>query len=202
MIAYAAYTTTKRNLAALAREDWRILLSPATGLQSFGLPCALDNGAWSAFTAGTEWDHARFVAALEALGAVADWVALPDIVEGGKSSLARSLAWKERVLASTGRVLIPTQDGLVPADLAPHLGKRVGIFVGGSTRHKEDTLPLWGELAREKGCWLHVGRVNTARRIALCAAARAKSFDGSSATKYATTLPLIENARRQPDLFA
>lgn len=70
------------------------------------------------------------------------------------------------------------------------------------TRHKEDTLPAWGELAREKGCWLHVGRVNTARRIALCAAASATSFDGSGPSRYAVVLQKLDLARRQPDLLA
>ena len=45
------------------------------------------------------------------------------------------------------------------------------------------------------------GRVNTQRRIRLCAAAGADSFDGTSASRYAVTLPGLDSARRQPDLF-
>lgn len=35
-----------------------------------------------------------------------------------------------------------------------------------------------------------------------CVAAGADSFDGSSASRFATTLPLLDAARRQPDLLA
>jgi hypothetical protein len=74
---------------------------------------------------------------------------------------------------------------------------RIGIFVGGSTAWKIESLILWGRFAAIFGCYLHVGRVNTARRIRLCALAGADSFDGSSASRFATTLPLLEAARRQ-----
>ncbi len=60
----------------------------------------------------------------------------------------------------------------------------------------------WGALARETGCYLHVGRVNTAVRIRLCSAAGADSFDGTSPSRFACTLPLLDGARRQPDLLA
>lgn len=202
MIAYAAYTTTKRNLRALRGADWRICLSPATGLNSFGLPYSLDNGAWSAFTSGTEWDEAKFFAAVERLGAGADWVALPDIVEGGRKSFDLSLSHRWRVLQHTRLALIPTQDGMDPTYVERELSPRTGIFVGGSTAFKEGTMAMWAEMARRHGTWCHVGRVNTVRRIALCAAAGATSFDGSSATRYAKTLPKLELARRQPDIFA
>lgn len=201
MIAYAAYTTTKRNLAALRRADWRILLSPATGLDAFGLGFALDNGAWSAHSAGEEWRAPPFLAALEALGPGCDFVVAPDIVEGGLASLRRSVDWLPAVLGRAPLALVAVQDGMRPADLAPIVGGRVGIFVGGSTEFKEQTMIEWGRLARERGTWCHVGRVNTRRRIGLCAAAGATSFDGSSATRYAVTLPLLEAARRQADLF-
>lgn len=49
--------------------------------------------------------------------------------------------------------------------------------------------------------WCHVARVNTARRIAACAAVGATSFDGTSATRYAKTLPLLDAAKRQRSLF-
>jgi hypothetical protein len=59
----------------------------------------------------------------------------------------------------------------------------------------------WGMLAREHSAYLHIGRVNTARRIRLCADAGADSFDGTSVSRYATTLELLDSARRQTHLF-
>ena len=62
---------------------------------------------------------------------------------------------------------------------------------------KEGSLPLWGDLAKDIQAYLHVGRVNAARRIALCAAAGADSCDGSSVSRYAVTINRLDAARRQ-----
>lgn len=201
MIPYAAYTTTRRNLTALRDARWRIMLSPATGLNSFGLPYSLDNGAWSAYTSGGAWDAGAFRSALRGCGSRADFVVVPDIVEGGLQSLKLSAEWLPFVMSLTQIALVPVQDGMTPKDVAPLLNRKVGIFVGGSTRFKEDTMIQWGDLAAKIGCWFHVGRVNTCRRIELCAAARATSFDGSSVTRYAATLPKLDRARLQGVLW-
>lgn len=51
MIAYAAFTSNRRSLAAVRGAGWRVLLSPATSLKNYDIRYALDNGAWSAFIA-------------------------------------------------------------------------------------------------------------------------------------------------------
>lgn len=201
-MAYASRTGTRRNLDALRRAGWRLLLSPTGVLRHEGFAYCLDNGAWTYHQLGVLFDEARFAAALAAFGPGADFVITPDIVLGGRDSLALSLSWLPRVLAHTRLALIPVQDGMVAADVADLVGDRVGIFVGGSTQWKERSLPVWAGVRRATGCYLHVGRVNTARRIAICAAAGADSFDGTSASRYAVTIPELDRARRQGDLFA
>ncbi len=204
MIGYASRTGTKRNLAALREAGWRLLVSAKGVLRTEGFPYALDNGAWSAHQQGQPFDFPAFERALSLLGKGADWTVLPDIVAGGLPSLKLSLEWLPRVLDVSPRALIAVQDGMTPAELRPHLGDRVGIFVGGSDRWKLEYLERWGLLAAELGCWLHVGRVNTARRIAACKSVGATSFDGTSASRYVKTLPLLEGARHrsQVGLFA
>jgi len=141
-------------------------------------------------------------------GSRADFVVVPDIVGGGQASLDLSRSWLDELLATViCPVLIPVQEGMTPADFdGVGLGARVGLFVGGApgnedTRYegepewKELTLPVWGDLAREAGCWLHVGRVNTARRIHLCLP-WAHSFDGTSASKYVKNIGLLDRARK------
>lgn len=177
-------------------------MSAAGVLRNEGFPYALDNGAWSAYSQGRPWDEAAFVRALRMMGRDADWSVLPDVVAGGAASLELSLRWMRPVLDECERALLAVQDGMGVGDVRPFLGERVGLFVGGSTAWKLATMPAWGELARQVGCWLHVGRVNTRRRIVLCQTVGATSFDGTSATRFASTLPLLHNAVRQMPLFA
>ena len=206
MLAYASRTGTKRNLAALREHGWRLLISaagridPLTG-DSVGFKYALDNGAWSAFAQGRPFDVPLFEKALRSFGADADWTVLPDVVAGGLPSLELSLKWMRRVLDETPRALLAVQDGMVPNDVRPFIGHRVGLFVGGSTDWKLKTMEEWGRLGRERECWVHVGRVNTARRIARCAAAGVRSFDGTSASKFSVTVAPLDRARRQLSLL-
>jgi hypothetical protein len=208
LTAYATHTGTIRNQRALRLAGWRWLVTPDT-LKWYGwkrprwddgtkAPYALDNGAWGCFQRQEPWDRSAFERSLSAVGTGADWVVLPDIVGGGLASLARSVAWLRRI---DGRVLLPVQDGMTPADVKPHLGGRVGIFVGGSTQWKLDTMRTWGQLARDCGTLCHVGRVNTIRRIAIASASLAHSFDGTSCTRFAVTVAPLDAARRRHTLF-
>jgi hypothetical protein len=196
VIGYASRTGTRRNLAALAAQGWRLMVTPAVP-RTEGMRYALDNGAWSAAQTGRPWDADAFLRTVTQLGAAADFVVLPDIVGEGRASLKRSRTWLPFLLGSTRLLLLPVQDGLEPGDISPFLGENIGLFVGGTTAWKLATLGTWGALAARVGCYLHVGRVNTARRIARCHAAGAQSFDGTSVTRYAVTLPELEEARRQ-----
>lgn len=156
-----------------------------------------DNGAWVAHTTGQPFDEAAFLKGYDKVGRGADFAVLPDIVAGGMRSLDYSLTWRERLGEPLCPLLLAVQDGMDVADVEGLVGKHLGIFVGGSTEWKEATLPQWGRLARATGAHLHVGRVNTARRIKLCAMAGADSIDGTSVTRFVKTLPLIDNAVRQ-----
>lgn len=197
MIAYASYTGTRRNLRALRGAGWRMLVSATGRLNHNGFPYALDNGAWTAFQQGRAFDDSLFVSALRKMGRSADWTVLPDIVQGGSASLEMSLRWMRQVLDESPRALLAVQDGMALDDVRAIVGGRIGIFVGGSTEWKERTMPEWCELARSRECWAHIGRVNTIRRIVLCGAAGATSFDGTSASRFAKTLPKLDGARRQ-----
>jgi hypothetical protein len=99
-------------------------------------------------------------------------------------------------------VLIAVQDGMRPADLEPLVGRSVGIFLGGSTEWKLANMALWGSFCARRGVYYHVARVNTERRIWMAVAADADSVDGSSGTRFASTIPMLNRARHQQDLFA
>jgi len=200
MIGYASRTGTRRNLQGLAAAGWRILVSAKGVLRTEGFPYALDNGAWWSFVNGQPFDETAFARAYELLGADADFVVLPDIVAGGVRSLEFSLRWLQR-LGRGPLFLLAVQDGMTREMIKPLIGAGLGIFVGGSTEWKIDTMKDWGDLARESGAWCHVGRVNSARRIRICHAAGVTSFDGSGPSRFSAVLPGLDHARRQPDLF-
>jgi len=202
MRGYASMTGTVRNLAALDQAGWHVLLSPAGSLNPKGRRYSLDNGAWTAHQQGTEFDTDAFMRAVDKVGEFAEWIVLPDIVMGGQRSLDLSLSWLEKLEGLPSRLLIAVQNGIEVGDVRSYLNPSVGIFVGGDTAWKEQTTPTWGSLARRRNCYLHVGRVNSQRRIGICAAAGADSFDGTSVTRYAVTMRPLDAARRQSDLFA
>lgn len=199
MIPYASRTGTRRNLEALRRAGWRLLIS-AGGRASRehrteGFPYAIDNGAWGAHQRGVPWNAPSFEALTERLGAGADWIVVPDVVADGRASLERTAEWLPRLEAF--RLLVAVQDGMQAADVRPWLGARVGIFLGGSTAWKLETMRAWGELARARGAHFHVARVNTERRISRCLEARADSIDGTSVSRFAVNLPRLDRMRRQ-----
>lgn len=201
MIAYASRTGTRRNLAALRKAGWRLLVVAGAVLRHEGFPYALDNGAWSCHQRGEPFDSSAFEFALGKMGAGADWIVVPDIVAGGLPSLEFSLGWVERVRA-VGPALLAVQDGMAPDDVRGFVGPRLGLFLGGSTEWKLETMRLWGRLALDLGAYFHVARVNTVKRIVLCQDAGAHSFDGTSVTRYACNLPRLDQARRQGHMFA
>ena len=200
MIPYASRTGTRRNLALLRDAGWRLFVSAKGVLRTEGFPYALDNGAWTAFTKGEAFDVEAFEKAYDLLGAGADFVIAPDIVAGGRASLDLSLSWMDR-LSGAQLVLIPNQDGLEPEDFEDLVGPRVGIFHGGSTEWKLDTMERWGRWCADRSVYFHVGRVNTARRFRLAHIAGANSVDGSSASRFAVNIPMLDSLARQDDLF-
>lgn len=208
MVPYASRTGTKQNLAAMRANGWHLLVSAKGVLRTEGFKYALDNGAWSAFTQGLPFDERAFDKAFNLLGEKAEWFVLPDIVAGGMHSLDLSLNWMNRLGPNLPTVsLIAVQDGMKPDDVREYLGPRCGLFLGGSTSWKLETLHSWGILARRRNCHLHVGRVNSTRRILMCAAAGgAHSIDGTSASMYQKTVaPLsaaVKHGETQQDFLS
>jgi hypothetical protein len=189
--AYASRTGTRKNLDALRRAGWRLMVSARGVLRHEGMPYALDNGAWTAYQSGEVFDESAFGRALEALGERADFVVVPDIVA--------------RLRGLGAPMALAVQDGMTAADVAPYLGagreKALVIFVGGTTEWRLASLPAWIELARKQHVHCHVGRVNTLKRIKYCVGCGAHSFDGSGPSRFASETPNLDACRRTHDIF-
>lgn len=223
MIYYATYTTTRRNLGALAEAGIRVLLGPdqlEVGLRGFpALRYAMDNGAWGAFKNGGAFDADAFWRILDRWGerrAFAplscrepDWIVCPDIVAGGAASLDLSLRWLPYV-RQYGPPLLAVQDGMRPQDveewIGPDDGRRgnpdrrggCGIFLGGSTEWKWRTVGEWAEMAKAYRAHLHVGRVNSERGIRVCRSHGVTSADGTSASRFSVNAGRLGAACRGP----
>jgi hypothetical protein len=197
---YSTWTSTRINLAEMHARGMRLLTGPdqLTRYEREVPPLsyAMDNGAWGCFQRGEPFAPDPFRRALAKWGEAADWIALPDIVNGGPASLALSASWIDEVRPVGRPMLIPVQDGMTADDLRPFVARGIGIFVGGLTAWKESSLPMWGALKRETGCYLHVGRVNSGRRVQLAIDAGADSTDGTTLTQYSVNAPKMDGASR------
>ena len=201
MIAYAP-PGNRRSIDAMRRAGWRMLLSPKShDRRSHGFPYAIDNGAWTAYQQGIPFNSDAFRRLLDSHGENANWIAVPDIVTAGRRSLDFSVSWLEELKTIGTPLLIPVQDGMEPQDLQPYLHEIGGVFVGGSTDWKVNSIPSWAAWARQLGLWCHVGRVNSRKRIRHCALSGVNSFDGTSVTRFAVTLPPLDEELRQLTLF-
>lgn len=139
------------------------------------IPYALDNGAWTAFKNGREWDAAAFVAMCERAkwsGMVPLWVAVPDVVADRDATLARWQEWAPRLAAYRWPLAFVVQDGMTRGDVPPDAAV---VFVGGSTEWKRATLRTWCRQFPR----VHVGRINTPEWLRRCEAAGAESVDGT-----------------------
>ena len=210
IIPYCSWTGTKTSLRALRQAGWRVLTGPPILMRNAWAPpkwddgtiapFGLDNGAWTAHQQEEPFDAAGFEKAFAAVGRLADWVVVPDIVGGGADSLEFTTSWLPR-LQGHRLLLVAVQDGMEPDDVASLLGPRVGVFLGGTTEWKLSTMDIWGQLTKKVDCHYHVGRVNTVNRIMRCKHAGADSIDGTSVTRFACNLPRLDHACRQLNMF-
>lgn len=205
ILPYASRTGTKVNLDAMRSAGWRLLVTAGADLRTEGFAnYALDNGAWGCYTRGELFNTRRFVSALkwaEKQEHKPDWIVAPDLVGCGLRSLAVSRLWLDVLPFYSSNILIPAQDGMLPGDLLPLVGPKVGIFLGGTTPWKLETGAVWGELSKETNCWFHVGRVNSQMRLDLCRSWGAHSFDGSGASRFLKQFHRMQRRLVQGYLF-
>lgn len=208
MVGYCSASNTQVVVDTLRLYRWGVVISPANWRKPpSGMRYCIDNGAWTAHQKGTELDVDAFYRMVSIHAAGADFLVAPDIVGAGEKSLDLSLK-SLKSLPTESLKLIAVQDGIDPNNPALCEALRsdaigpVGIFVGGTTEWKLKTMADWGSMAAALGCHLHVGRVNSVKRIALCAEAGAHSIDGTSILYSPKNARRLTAALRQRDLFA
>jgi hypothetical protein len=138
-------------------------------------PYALDNGAFGSFTSGMEWSEKGWLHLLQTVKIrhfKPLWALVPDVVSDRAATVER---WKEYlpiVRRFRWDAAFAVQDGMLPSDVPQDASV---IFVGGSTAWKWRTLQMWCRNFSR----VHVGRVNSYRRLWQCHEAGAESCDGT-----------------------
>lgn len=157
-----------------------------------GFLWAADNDAFSGF------HEDRYRAMLDACEGVPGclFVTCPDVVADADATFTLYLKWAGALLRRKLPLGYVAQDG---AGVIPWDGISA-LFVGGSTEYKlsEDAALLVKE-AKERGKWVHMGRVNTWRRIEYAKSIGCDSADGSSMSLFTDTyLPRFAEMASSP----
>jgi hypothetical protein len=167
--------------AAVAGYALGVMVQPTTG--HFARHLA-DYPAWAAdngcFSRGASFDLATYLAWLAAM----PWrerclfATAPDVVGDAAATWARSVPILPAIRALGYKAALVAQDGIERTEIDwPAFDC---LFIGGTTAWKlsETAYALIGE-AKERGKWVHVGRVNSLRRLRAASFAGADSADGT-----------------------
>lgn len=148
------------------------LISPGAERGPFGFcKYACDNGAFGP-KGFQEEPWLKLLGWAKLSGQAPSWVLVPDVVADREATLAN---WKtySPVAARFGWPLaFAVQDGMTAKDVPANAEV---VFVGGSTFWKWQTVATWCKAFHR----VHVGRVNTYRRLWECHDAGAESTDGT-----------------------
>jgi hypothetical protein len=143
-----------------------------------GAPWAADSGCYSRATYVGDAAYLAWLARMAPERGRCLFATVPDVVGDHAATLAAWPALAPAVAALGYRPAFVAQDGATAAGVPwDELG---ALFVGGSTGWKlSEAAYSLGAEARARGVHLHVGRVNSERRLRAWAAAGADSCDGT-----------------------
>lgn len=176
--------TTKTLRALLPNPHLGRLIVPNGGSPADGkVLWAADNAAFSGF------NREQWVRMLERHKNVPNclFCVAPDVIGKAKETIEMFEIYEPIIRASGLPVAFVAQDGLT-VEQTPW-DKLDCLFIGGSTEFKLSARVV--ELAAKAKSlkkWLHVGRVNSMRRLQFSFDIHADSVDGSGYSKFAATL--------------
>ena len=162
------------------RGDLGLLVQPATTSYAkhtvaFAAGFGLDNGCFSM----RDFDEERWCSWLSTMPREGcRFAAAPDVVADAEATWRRSEPWMEVIRGLGFPAALVFQDGIEETPIP--WSAFDAAFIGGSTEWKLS--PVAASLiaeARERGKWVHVGRVNSRRRLRAVAAIGADSVDGT-----------------------
>lgn len=146
--------------------------------------CALDNGAFPAFSKGYPFMQDIFLSTLAKcykLNIKLDFIVCPDIVQGGLKSLEFSLSWAKNQLLGTPNLALVVQDGMEPKDINRYTLEYFNyIFVGGSVEWKWGTVGDWSVFAKDNNKKIHIGQCGQLKHLKRARELNVDSVDSAS----------------------
>jgi hypothetical protein len=114
------------------------------------------------------------------------WVACPDVVGDAAATLRQFRDWVGALNKLSLPIAFVAQDGLT-SEQTPW--DEFGcLFLGGSTEWKlSHAAEDLAHEAKDRGKWVHMGRVNSLRRMKVAQLFKCDSVDGSSASRFGDT---------------
>ena len=165
-------------------------------LASYDMPIACDNSAFIDFSAK------RYITLINRVSVPILWITLPDVVGCATETNRLWQYWREQVFLPRAYV---GQDGI--EDLEIPFEDITCLFIGGSTKWKLSESAA--DVARESkkhGKLVHMGRVNSDKRLRYAYELGCDSVDGTGYSKYSKRellpgLRFLDGLHRQLPLF-
>ena len=140
------------------------------------MPYALDNGIYGLREKWTPEPWIKLLDWARLSGQSPRWALVPDAVGARELTLRRWLEFRGATASYGWPLAFAVQDGMEIHDVPKDADV---VFVGGSTEWKWRTMAMWcANFPR-----VHVGRVNTYRRLVECEEAGAEGVDGTGWTR-------------------
>jgi hypothetical protein len=146
------------------------------------MPWAADNGAFSAFRPEKFWPMLDYLQGVPGCR----FVACPDVVGDWQGTAWKWTVHSPGIIRRGLPIALVAQDGLTPARVP--WWQLDALFIGGTTLWKmsPEARRLVQE-AKDRGLWVHFGRVNSFRRMTYARSIGCDSVDGSSFSKWRDT---------------
>jgi hypothetical protein len=164
-------------LSGVVRPDMPAMVTPRMGQKPpAGMPWAADNGRFSAPQDYTDAGYLAWLARMPLESCL--FATAPDVVGDAAATIELSGPMLPRIRQLGYPVAFVAQDGL--ETLAPPWDAFDVLFVGGTTDWKLS--PEAAAIVREakaRGKWVHMGRVNSKRRMVYAESIGCDSADGT-----------------------
>jgi hypothetical protein len=171
--------------------SWRDRAHPRHAVR-LGAPWGMDNFAFTGF------DPVAFRRALVSYSGVpgCKFTVAPDVVADAQATARRFGEWHDEIKAHGYPIALAAQDGLETLEVPWR--DLDAIFIGGSTEfHFSDFARELTHEAQRRGKWVHMGRVNSARRWNYAHAIGCDSVDGTGVVierrRILEAMPILRN---------